>query len=213
MIFGISPMVLGGARRDMPIVVEAFADQPSVTTPSIPNIRNGDLLVAVVTGGSLGTSYTAPAGWTLRQSGNSRPASAVFTRIASGETGAGYTFTSSATSTTRSIAVAVIIYSGFSGALTIGSVLTENSATNHPASGISPSSSGILLGWWGIEAAADILTAPAGMTLRAFVTVPTRIALRVYELDPSAAGATGDKTVTFSESQRATCALIHFAAS
>jgi hypothetical protein len=180
-------------------IARVNASSNTVTAPT--GILDDDLLVAYMYQNSVNRTFTYPSGFSQRflaQNASVNDATlGIATKIAASESG-NYTFSSSQSG---SIVCAVLVYRNAKDIdRLIGGVTGADSATATAAS-ISPTDSGALLAFFSMNRSTTIATPPSGMTQRAVSTgsVPTT---GIYDITPNGSGATGDKVLVFSDSNK-----------
>lgn len=194
--------VLMAGGKALPLFVSAGAANrvsgPAAITLAAPGtISNGDRLIAFLFSETNGQTLTSvPAGFSeVITEGSANNTVAIYEKTASGESG-DYTFTWSAGAGGKG---GVVVCYRSVNTLTVGAVGRANSATD-TAPGISPSDAGILCQFFAIEATATVSTPPSGTSRGAHTASAPSFAM--YDIDPQAAGATGDKTLIWSGSNQ-----------
>lgn len=174
----------------------AFAISPQSTGRQL-----GDLLIAIISGQANLASVTTPSGWTAVGSLDSGAIrSAVFAKISDGTE----TSTPIVSSGVANRNGGVWCYRGATSVALVGADNEQAITADALAPGISPVTPGVLLGFFRINIDTRTVSAvPAGMTSRTSNNANHSTAL--CDLIPSPAGATGDKTLTFSGTGGATC--------
>jgi len=190
-------LALGGAKPLPEFVSAGTPNRVSTTVNTLPapSIRpDGSKLIAIMAHVSSGSSLVSiPSGFNLVASDNSGQNSYyVYEKTAASESG-DYAFTWANSGGNTGVVLCYQLGNTF----TAGAVTKANSATT-TAPSISPTVSGVLLQIFYVEAATTVSTAPSG-TQRSVYTGNSP-SLAVYEIAPSAAGATGDKTLVWSNS-------------
>lgn len=167
-------------------------------------VQSGDFMVAIIWGDALAAASLA--GWVLEPGSDLAVAGlrfAVLTRVADGSEGASFGF-----STTNVVKMGhILAYRGVSAVDVIGARGVSGSGTVMTASSITPSEEGILIGSFCAQSAGRTVgTPPTGMS--AVSTNNVNMSGYVYEQNPSAPGATGSKTVTFSGTSTSKAAFL-----
>lgn len=157
-------------------------------------VQDGDLLVALAWSSS--TTPVSASGWDVVATfTTSTPTLYVLKRRVDSD-GASYTFSGSS-----SCAVTIIATRGGGGVVTVPASITGASSATSTAASINAPSAGILISSFGISnASATVSTPPGGMTLAHYESTAGAVSSSTYYLDPSPAGATGTKSVTWSTS-------------
>lgn len=171
----------------------------SNTVPAPSGIQDGQLLVAFAFITIEDRTLTLPAGWTQRQrfdqAAGGEATLIVATKVASSESG-DYTFLWGTGSKENTIAV--LVYKNAIDTDRLIGVEAGNGLSTIAAPSISPTQEGALLAFFGNTFGARVVdTPPVGMVERAIHTASFPSVV-VYDLVPSEAGATGDKTLTWS---------------
>lgn len=167
----------------------------TVTAPS--GIQDGQLLVAFAFINREVQTLTLPAGWTQRQrfasAADDEATLIVATKVASSESG-NYTFL---WGTGSNNTIAILAYKNATDIDRLIGAEQGAFAAAITAPSILPTQEGALLTFFGNNGARAVDTPPAGMVERVIQTA-SGPSVVVYDLVPSEAGATGDKTLTWS---------------
>lgn len=184
-------------------LVRASGAAAGIDIPMPASIVVGELLVVIhFHDDSQVSDATGPSDWTRKvfraDVGGQTCAIAVWEKIADGTEAATEFF--GMTSVGHGQTGICLAYSDAIGISAIGTLLQGATETlTCVAPSITPASPGVLLAFFAMqeENGHTVATPPSGMTQRGFQNAdgPT---VAVYELDPSPAGATGDKTIVFS---------------
>lgn len=181
--------------------VVATATSIPVTAPT--GIQNGDLLVAFISvNRDAGTTplSTWPPGFNIISSVSS-PDVTLYTaiKVASSESG-NYTFTFSGI---ELVNISILVYRNATTINCIGVPAAAGTSTGTAAS-ITPSYEGVLCGvFFSLKDTITITTPPSGMTQRSFrpgAGPAEDLSSAIYDLNPQAPSATGDKTIVWSAS-------------
>lgn len=172
-------------------------DTASNTVPAPSGVQDGHLLVAFAFVNRDGRTLTLPAGWTQRQifnkAADKEATLIVATKVASSESG-DYTFLWNASNNNT---IAVLVYKNATDTDRLIGAEQGDRGRTITAPSISPTQEGALLTFFGNNGARAVGTPPAGMVERVIQTASSPSVV-VYDLVPSEAGATGDKTLTWS---------------
>jgi hypothetical protein len=188
-------MGAAGAARDVDFVSSsiAFSSTATNTVAAPSDIKNGDLLVAVGFCSANRTISSYPAGFT-QILGNSASINSVVvaTKIASSESGS-YSFVWSGNNVNN---FAILVYRNASDeSILVGSVTRADSNVS-TGSSITPSSKGVLIGLFAIEALRDVSVAPSEMVQRSFINAQSP-SMAIYDILSNESGSTGNKTLTW----------------
>ena len=187
-------MSLGGSKP-LPEFVSAgttnrVSNNTTNTLPAPGTISDGNRLLAIlVADDSSRTISAVPSGFSLVYSLNSYY---VYEKTAASESG-NYTFVWNANANSTGV---VLCYENVSTIL--AGTAQEDSSATATAPSISPTKEGVLLQYFAALQNRTITTAPSG-TQRA-VHTGSSPSVALYEITPQAAGATGDKTLVWSNS-------------
>jgi len=194
-------MAAAGAALPLPVFVSSSISRTTVATNTVTaptGIQDGDLLVAIGFLVVIEETITPPTGFNVQQlnSGSSlaadRPTTFIATKIASSESG-NYTFTWSGSN--RASAIAILVYRNATRVNTVGAITRANSTTATAAS-ITSTYAGTLCAAFGINAGTALVTAPSGLTQRAFQNANDP-SVAVYDLANQTATATSAYTLVW----------------
>jgi hypothetical protein len=169
----------------------------TVTAPA--SIADADVLYLAVWGGNSGAAASTCSGFSQIYFDNAAiPSLTILKKTAASESG-NYTV---ANTTTQRLLAEMLVYRGGSATEdVIGTIARATSATQ-TGSTINALSSGVLLFFSAAgSTSVTISTPPGGMTQRAATVSSGNYNGATYELTPSAAGATGAKSIVYSASQ------------
>lgn len=174
--------------------IQSADNNVTLTVDKPAGTLSGDFMVAFVWGNNM--SDMTLTGWTrvfINTVGSLDLA--VFTKTAGGSEPSSYSFDQ--TGGARSCVMAT--YRGVAGAIDVQSTGT-NAANDATATALSitPTKPGLLLASFGLRTLGTVSSPPAGMSYVNGLSATVSMAL--YELSPSSAGATGNKSLTWSSS-------------
>jgi hypothetical protein len=199
MSFMIGSPPLWGGKKPIAFVsssINQVASSATNTVTAPAGIVAGDLLVMVASNFEARTISTPPSGWTMVLNESSDPSAQVYTKIATGSEPADYAWGWSGSNNNT---IAILCYRSASAHDVLGARTLATSTTSTGA-GITPTKLGALIGVFVTKATTPtVSTPPSGMTQRALQTSASPY-FAVYDLIPSPASATGDKTLVWSAS-------------
>ena len=192
----------------MPVLISSSTSRTTtagntVTAPA--SIQDNDYLVAVCVS-TANNTITAPAGFTLQVSNSGAGmALSVYAKVASSESG-NYAFTWSGAANNT---ISIMVYRSCDNVNASGVPAKASSATI-PAASISPTVVGVLCAVFAQASTNTVVTPPAGMS-QIIAYNAASPCLYIYELTPSATGATGIKTLVLSGSAQYAAVLFQLA--
>jgi len=195
----LANILKGATAGELAFVSSAITQSAnaSVTVTAPLSIRDGDLLVGFGFHRSASQTISYPSGFTGRLiNGSSTNTLFMATKVATFESG-NYTF---AWGSAVANAVALLVYRRATDSDRLVGSLTRASAATTSASSISPTDSGVLVGFFASETSRGTAAGgdPSGMVLRASaVGSASTVSLYLYDILPNDAGATGGKTITW----------------
>lgn len=170
---------------------EVSSETNTVTAPT--GIQDGDVLIAISFNGGISRSISSyPSGFSqLFIDSTGTNATTVASKVASSESG-DYSFTWN--SSGRS-SIVILVYRAITNSGPLFGALTRTDSFAATATSISPTGNGVLIAAFFIEDSTTISVPPSGMALRS--SQSSDPACAIYDLVPSPAGATGDKTAVW----------------
>jgi len=171
--------------------VDGSATSVGSYNPSIPSgTVDGDTMYAVLVTGS-GNGPTPPSGFILQNSDTTGSVGIWLYKKTAASEGSSYTFS---LSTNGAGSVIIASYSGGNGLISASDFSASTASSTLVAPSITPANSGILLCTYQQTGSRSLTSAPSGMTQRLGSGSPLQY---LYELDPSASGATGTKSLSY----------------
>lgn len=134
----------------------------NVAMPS--GVVAGDLLVVMyVVESNSGSPLSVPSGWTVFLTSATSPITAAIYKVSDGSEGATVTMNITSRNDCLFLAFNIRDYSSIN---TVGAWAATDTSSPLTNTGITPTASGLLIGYWGIRAtsAISITSAPSGMT-------------------------------------------------
>tara|TARA_R110000868_G_scaffold59052_2_gene181433 strand:+ start:54 stop:713 length:660 start_codon:yes stop_codon:yes gene_type:complete len=197
---------VGGGGPTFIDVAGTIVNSASSVSANLPSgIAAGDLLVMFVSiATATGNTITTPSGWTQFLAQVTGPRTGAYYKVADGSEGATQSVTLSSGGNTASFNVLLIRGQGLT--YTVGAFAASDTTSPITNAGITPTSSGLLLGFWGIRANGTspitVTGGPSGMSLANIASGYTgndAMTNAVYYQD-WAATATGTREITTSGS-------------
>lgn len=196
------PMALAMGAKKPPLFRSssvADGDAETVTLSKPTGTASGDMLVAAVFTRS-DITITPPTGFTQRMLNTHADGSfGIYTKMAGGSEPASYDFDLDAYERFTAIMLA---YQNAPALDVAGTdTIDKENTTTIIADSITSTGLGTLIGFFAVRSGGEsVSSGPSGMTLRA-ATAGADLTMWAYDLQPSAAGATGSKTLTIGNIQ------------